>query len=174
MSGFEVGPSGVDEERFRNPDPVASALQAAAAKAKAVGEKYPASLVIAADTLVCLGNEIFGKPASRREARAMLRKLSGKKHMVVTGVVLYRKSERRMLAGQETSWVTFKKLAPEAIEDYLDKSDEYLDKAGSYAIQESGDALVRSLEGDFDNVVGLPVRLVRKLLKAFMAANGPV
>lgn len=168
VSGFEVAPSGIDEERFRDPDPVAFALQAAAAKAIAVGEKYPSSLVIAADTLVCLADEIFGKPKNRREARAMLRKLSGQKHMVITGVVLFRKSERRMLAGYEMSWVTFKKLNPKTIESYLDKSNEYLDKAGSYAIQESEDALVDRLEGDYDNVVGLPVHLLADLLRDFM------
>jgi len=96
----------------------------------------------------------------------MLTKLSGKRHRVVTGLAIYRKSAGRLLHGHETSWVTFKALEPEAIERYLDTAD-YLDKAGAYAIQESGDALVEKLEGDYDNVVGFPVTKIRDLLLEF-------
>jgi len=160
---FEVVPSGVDEERFRGLEPNAFALEAALAKAKAVGRKHPSSLIIAADTLVLLGDQVFGKPASRDQARAMLAKLSGKTHKVITAVVLYRKDRGRVLAGLEMSRVTFKRLGRKVIEDYLDSS-EFLDKAGAYAIQESGDTLVARLEGDFDNVVGLPIALLQHLL----------
>jgi septum formation protein len=174
VSRFRVVPSTVDEERFRDRDPVVFALQAAAGKAKSVGEECPSSLIIAADTLVCLGEEIFGKPKNYDDARAMLQKLSGERHRVVTAVVLYRKDIGRMISDHETSWVTFKKLSRKEIEDYLGTKSNGLDKAGSYAIQESGDALVRSLEGDYDNVVGLPVRLLSKLFKDFMGGDGPV
>ena len=169
VSRFRVVPSGLDEEKSRSPDPVTFALAAAAAKAGDVGEKFPSSLVIAADTLVCLENEIFGKPVSRPEARAMLEKLSGRRHRVITAVALYKKNDGRLVTGHETSWVTFKKLNRQDIEEYLDR-DEHLDKAGSYAIQEGGDALVERLEGDYDNVVGLPVRLLRSLLQEFLSA----
>jgi septum formation protein len=127
-------------------------------------------LIIAADTLVCLENEIFGKPASRAEAGEMLAKLSGRRHRVVTGFTLYRRTGRRLLHGHETTWVTFKELTPEAIEGYLDAVD-CLDKAGAYAVQESGDALVAKIEGDFDNVVGLPVARIRDLLLEFERLN---
>jgi len=160
---FKVGPSGADEDRFRGLEPNAFALEAALAKAKAVGRKHPSSLIIAADTLVLLGDKVFGKPASRDQARAMLAKLSGKEHKVITAVVLYRKDRGRVLAGVEMSRVTFKKLGRKAIEDYLDSS-EYLDKAGAYAIQEPGDWLVTRLEGDYDNVVGLPIALLQRLM----------
>jgi septum formation protein len=96
----------------------------------------------------------------------MLTKLSGRRHRVVTGIAIYGKSAARLLHGHETSWVTFKTLEPEVIERYLDSAD-YLDKAGAYAIQESGDALVEKLEGDYDNVVGFPVTKVRDLLLEF-------
>jgi septum formation protein len=166
VNDFRVVPSGIDEERFRERDPVEFALMMAVAKAKEISARYPASLVIAADTLVCLNEEIFGKPKSRAEARAMLRKLSGRRHRVVTAVALSRKEDDRLRTGHETSWVTFKRLSREDIEGYL-QTKQYLDKAGSYAIQDAGDALVESLEGDYDNVVGLPVRLLRSLLDEF-------
>ena len=170
VDDFRVVPSGIDEERFRERDPVEFALMTAVAKAKEISARYPASLVIAADTLVCLNDEIFGKPKSRAEARAMLRKLSGRRHRVVTAVALSRKEDDRLLTGHETSWVTFRRLSREDIEGYLE-TNQYLDKAGSYAIQEGGDALVESLEGDYDNVVGLPVRLLRSLLDEFFDAG---
>lgn len=163
---FKVVPSGVDEDRFRGLEPNALALEAALAKARAVGRKHPSSLIIAADTLVLLGDKVFGKPASRDRARAMLAKMSGKTHKVITAVVLYRKDRGRLVAGLEMSRVTFKKLGRKAIEDYLD-SCEYLDKAGAYAIQESGDSLVARLEGDYDNVVGLPVALLQRLMAEY-------
>lgn len=169
---FRTVPSGVDEDIFMGRDPVASALLAAAAKARAVGGKYPASLVIGADTLVTMDGEIFGKPRSREEARAIMEKLSGRRHRVITAVVVYRKDGEKMLTGHESSWVTFKKLAHGDIEAYLE-SGGYHDKAGGYAIQESEDALVERLEGDYDNVVGLPVRLLGRLLKRFSRPDVP-
>ena len=166
---FLVVPSGVEEGQFQEPDPEAFALRAAAAKALAVGPKYPSHLVVAADTVVVLGDETFGKPGSRDEARRMLEKLSGKEHRVITVVVLYRHKDGRTVSGLETSRVTFNRLSPADIEDYLD-TVEYMDKAGAYAIQESGDALVERLEGDYDNVVGLPIALLRDLMGRFYAA----
>ncbi|MGA2585799.1 MAG: Maf family protein [Candidatus Aminicenantales bacterium] len=164
---FRVVPSRVDEDLFRDRDPVVFARRAAIAKARAVGAEHPSSLIIAADTVVCCDEDIFGKPKSRREAESMLERLSRKRHRVVTAVALYREDQDRMLSGQATSWVTFKMLSRADIEKYLDAND-FLDKAGSYAIQESGDALVRKLEGDYDNVVGLPIRLLRELLTDFL------
>ena len=100
----------------------------------------------------------------------MLTKLAGRRHRVVTGVAIYRKNGDRLLHGHETSWVTFKPLEPDAVERYLDTAD-YLDKAGAYAIQESGDILVEKLEGDYDNVVGFPITLVRDLYLKFLDAG---
>lgn len=171
IPGFRVVPSGVDEESFWARNPVTYALRAAVAKARAIGEVYPSSLVIAADTLVVLGSQIFGKPKNLAQARAMLQKLSGKKHKVITAVALVQKNKNRLLTGHETSWVTIKKLRRADIVDYLKKND-CLDKAGSYAIQEAGDTLVDKLEGDYDNVVGLSVRLVGDLFNEFIRADG--
>ena len=167
---FRVVPSGLDEEKYREKDPLRFALRAAEAKAREVAEKNPASLVIAADTVVNVGDEVLGKPEDRARAEEMLRKLSGERHRVITAVALYRKDQDMLLTGYEISHVTFKTLSDRDIEGYL-ASGEYLDKAGSYAVQEIGDAFVERLEGDYENVVGLPVARVKKLLDDFQSAG---
>ncbi|MFZ2054068.1 MAG: 23S rRNA (uracil(1939)-C(5))-methyltransferase RlmD [Candidatus Aminicenantales bacterium] len=164
---FQVVPSGVDENKFRENDPLRFALGAAEAKARDVGEKHPSSLIIAADTVVNLGDEVFGKPGDRTEAREILRRLSGRRHRVITAVALFRKEEERLLTGYEISYVTFRTLSDQEINGYL-ASSEFLDKAGSYAVQEVGDAFVEKLEGDYENVVGFPVARVKKLLDEFL------
>ncbi|MHB8093379.1 MAG: Maf family protein [Candidatus Aminicenantales bacterium] len=170
---FRIIPSRVDESRIGETDPVLFAETAAALKAEDVGGRYPDAIVLAADTIVCLGDRIFGKPRDREDAAATLEALSGRRHRVITAVVLYQKNAGRRETSLETSFVRFRTLSPEAIDRYL-AAGGFVDKAGSYAIQEVGDAFVESLEGDYDNVVGLPVGKVRELLRKFLdgAANG--
>jgi septum formation protein len=170
VPGFRIVSSRADEASIRETDPVRFAVAAALLKARDVGERNPSSLVLAADTVVSLGDEIFGKPADREEARGTLKKLSGRRHRVITGVVLYRKDEGRSLAGHEESLVRFRPLDDRAVEGYLDTED-HVDKAGSYAIQEVNDAFVEELVGDYDNVVGLPLRLVEGMLRRFRAGE---
>jgi len=130
VSLFQVVPSEVDEEQFRDRDAVRFAMRAAEAKARDVAEKFPQALVLGADTLVCLEKEILGKPKDRFEARHMLRKLSGQRHRVITAIVFFKKDENRLLADCEISYVRFKSLSEEEIESYLD-SGEFADKAAS-------------------------------------------
>ncbi len=164
---FRVVPSEIDEEKFRHPDPIRSAILTAEAKAREVGERYPQSIILAADTIVSLGKELLGKPKDRLEARRMLEKLSGQPHHVITAVALYKKEENRLVTAYEVSEVRFKRLTEKEIEDFLDKGD-FMDKAGAYAIQEIGDTFVAELKGDYENVVGLPVRTVKNLLREFL------
>ncbi|MDH7512032.1 MAG: 23S rRNA (uracil(1939)-C(5))-methyltransferase RlmD [Clostridiales bacterium] len=168
VTRFRVVPSQVDEENFWEQDPVRFAIHAAEAKARDVAEKFPRALVLGADTLVCLGKEILGKPKDRLDARQMIKKLSGQRHRVITAVALYKKDEDRLLSDYEISHVRFKPLTDEEIESYL-AAGEFADKAGSYAIQKVGDAFVEKLEGDYDNVVGLPVKRVKRLLAEFLS-----
>jgi septum formation protein len=170
VDDFRVVPSGVDETKIKERDPVKFALEAAILKARDIGERHPSSLVIAADTIVCLGDRIIGKPRNREDARRTLEALSGTRHRVITAVALFKKKVNRWLTGYEESFVRFKKLESGAIHAYLNTGDS-LDKAGSYAIQEVNDAFVESLEGDYDNVVGLPVELLRRLLERFPAGE---
>jgi 23S rRNA (uracil1939-C5)-methyltransferase len=173
VSEFRIVPSEVDEERFRENDPLVFALRVAEAKAREVGEKFPSSLIIAADTIVNLEDETFGKPRDSAEAREILEKLSGRRHRVITAVTVYKKDEERILSGYEISYVTFRKLSAEQIETYIEKA-EFLDKAGSYAVQEVSDKFVAALEGDYDNVVGFPVKTVRRMLLEFQNPGEPM
>ncbi len=122
--------------------------------------------VLAADTVVVIDNEILGKPADREEAIAMLRRLSGRSHEVITGVVIM--DGEKEVAFSDHTKVEFNALPDEAIEYYVDTFNPY-DKAGAYAIQEwIGILGIRSIHGDFYNVMGLPVnRVVRTLIVDF-------
>jgi len=165
---FRVIPSEVDERSLDTSDPVDFVRQAAEAKARDIGSKYPEAMVVAADTIVCLEREIFGKPESREAAAAMLGRLSGRRHRVLTGMAIYRASDERLVVSYETTFVTFKTLGPDEIEAYLDRGD-FADKAGSYAIQDVGDTFVERLEGDYENVVGFPLKRFKRMLREFRA-----
>ena len=124
-------------------------------KAEAVAKDYPDAVVIGADTLVWLEGEALGKPKSMGEAHGMIAKLSGRVHQVCTGVALCGPGgEVRCLHG--VTDVFFRELDDEAVAGYLAKT-EPLDKAGAYGIQDFGEMIVERIEGDFDNVMGLPV-----------------
>lgn len=143
----------------------------AAAKAEAVAAMYPQHTVVGADTLVFLDGAPLGKPVDMDDARSMLRRLQGRTHSVCTAVaVILPGGERRDFA--EISHVTFREMDAAAIERYL--SEVYvLDKAGAYAMQEKSELIVSRVEGDTDNVIGLPVtRLLRTLTGAGVRADG--
>jgi septum formation protein len=124
----------------------------------------PGSIVLAADTIVVLNKRIIGKPKSREDALSILGDLAGNKHAVITGVVIRR--QEKEIAFADTTEVLFHELSREQIEFYVDKYKPF-DKAGAYAIQEwIGVVGIKSVSGDFYNVMGLPVsRVVRELNK---------
>ncbi|MBR5991685.1 MAG: septum formation protein Maf, partial [Clostridia bacterium] len=119
---------------------------------------------LAADTIVVLDGEVLLKPKDAADARAMLSKLSGKTHTVFTGVAIMTERETRSFV--ESTDVTFFELTDEEIDDYI-ATGEPLDKAGAYGIQGRGSLLVKSINGDYFNVVGLPTAPVARLLKEF-------
>ena len=126
-------------------------------------------LIITADTIVILGDEIFGKPLNADDAYAMLQKLSGKTHQVITGVCLLTKNEQRVF--RVTTDVTFKELEMEEIKYYVDNYKPF-DKAGAYGIQEwIGYIGVTSLNGSYFNVVGFPVQRIYTELQKFASRN---
>ncbi|HEV2394946.1 MAG TPA: Maf family protein [Verrucomicrobiae bacterium] len=132
-------------------------------KARAVAKHFPDTLVLAADTLVYLGNALFGKPSGLEQAYQMLEQLQGRTHQVVTGICLLHLRGHRQRVFSETTEVTFHPLDAVQIRRYLTKVDP-LDKAGAYAIQEQGDWIVEKIAGSYSNVVGLPMeRLVKEL-----------
>lgn len=130
-------------------------------KAAAVAALRPDDTVIGSDTVVVLEDEIFGKPKDEADAKAMLRRLSGKKHFVYTGVAVCEKGECRSFV-QKTE-VEFYKLSDETIENYV-ATGEPLDKAGAYGIQGKGSVLVKGIVGDYFNVMGLPVAKTARFL----------
>lgn len=131
-------------------------------KCEDIAKDYPNDTVIGCDTVVVCGGKIFGKPKSKAHAKQMLGELSGRVHKVITGVTIFRESSFKSF-GQTTS-VEFYPLADSEIDEYI-ATGEPMDKAGAYGIQGKGSALVKGIQGDFFNVVGLPVaRLKRELL----------
>ncbi|MCM8772946.1 MAG: 23S rRNA (uracil(1939)-C(5))-methyltransferase RlmD [Candidatus Omnitrophica bacterium] len=167
---FEVVESSFNENEISEENPVKYAILCAAGKAKNVAEKYPDAVVIGADTIVVLNNEIIGKPSDYKEAKDILRKLSGTKHSVITGIAIYKKDEEKLVTDCEISYVKFKELSDEQIEKYLEKG-EFWDKAGAYGIQDIKDEFVENIEGDFNNVVGLPIEKLKKMLDEFLETS---
>lgn len=166
---FEVVPAAIDEIRAPGEAPAAFARRAAAEKAAAVAERLAAGgrrpWIIAADTVVVLGDDVLGKPEDAADARAMLGRLAGVTHTVITGYTVGRSGEAWRVAHEETA-VTFHPLSPAEIAAYA-ATGEGMDKAGAYAIQGIGSFLVDRIDGDYFNVVGLPVsKVVRALVSA--------
>lgn len=154
----------VAEEHDATLPPEELCARNAAAKAAAVAQDYPEHVVIGADTLVFINGVPLGKPADAAEAAHMLATLQGHTHCVCTAVAVFMPGgERRDFA--EKSYVTFRALTPEAIAHYM-KLVHVLDKAGAYAIQEHGDLIIEKIEGDYDNIVGLPVTRLLHVLNA--------
>ncbi len=146
--------------------PEAIALSLARRKAMAVAPRVPDALVVAADTIVVVDREILGKPADRQEAASMLRRLAGRDHWVYTGVVVLDPASGREAQAVEATRVVMGAIAPDDLEGYLD-TGEALDKAGAYAVQGRAAVFVRRIEGDYFNVVGLPLARLADLLSEF-------
>lgn len=182
---FEVRPANVDEALESFTDPVEAALQLASLKARAGAASIALAgidlaggpaWVIGADTIVAVFIDarwrLLGKAADAREADQMLAQLSQTRHLVATGVSVIRTSDGAEWSDVERTWVSMRVISVEERRAYV-ASGEWRDKAGAYAIQESADRFVTSLEeGGFDNVVGLPVALTLRLLRASGALQG--
>lgn len=132
-------------------------------KARVVAKRFPDELVLGADTVVCLGTRLFGKPRDREEAERMLGELQGRTHQVVTGVCLVHLRTHRQQLFSDTTHVTFLTLSGESIRSYVERI-EPMDKAGGYAIQDEGSLIVSEILGSFSNVVGLPIEALRAVL----------
>jgi septum formation protein len=143
-----------------------AAIHIARSKALAVSSSYNITLpILSADTIVVCDRQLIGKPKDRSDAIRILKLLSGKDHQVITGVCIYTPEKEVLFS--DTTAVSFNDISREEIEHYIDKYKPY-DKAGAYAIQEwIGVVGIRSINGDFYNVMGLPVNRVVKELKSF-------
>jgi len=159
---FRVVVPEVDERISRGVAPALVAEELARRKASTVSPDAPEALVIGADTITVLGDEIIGKPSSPSHAREILQRLSGTEHSVITGVSLIYAGHGLEKAGHEETVITMRELTGAEIDEYVD-SGEAMGKAGAYAIQEKGDRFVAGYSGSFSNIVGLPLELVRRL-----------
>ena len=163
---FKILPSSAAEVAHDHLTPLEVCQLNAHRKARAVAKKIPDALVLGADTLVFLGNEILGKPRDLKEAEKMLSRLQGRLHQVVTGVCLMNLRGHRERVFAVSTDVLFHPLTKKQIRHYL-KNVHTLDKAGAYAIQERGELIIAEISGSFSNVVGLPVEKLREELTAW-------
>jgi septum formation protein len=160
---FEIVTAAVTEHEAADSDPRHLVQHNAAIKADWVSARAPEAFVLGADTTVCIDNVVLNKPADLADARAMLRRLSGRTHSVFTGLALRRGADGLRADEIVESQVTFKPLDEASIMLYLDRVHT-LDKAGGYAIQEHSELIIASYSGSLTNIVGLPVEETRTLL----------
>lgn len=154
---FVVEPSNFKETASKRLSPQERAEFLSFQKAQSVAVKHKNALVIGADTIVVLGKSIIGKPKNKVHAKRMLKKLNGKMHKVITAYSLINTETKRQIIRSIESKVYFKKLKDIQIDHYI-KTGEYVDKAGAYGVQGIGSLLVRKIDGDYFNVVGLPIQ----------------
>jgi septum formation protein len=165
---FVVQPADVDETPLSGESARACAERLAQQKALHVWNERPSDLVLGADTVVVADGTILGKPAHAEDAARMLRLLSGRVHQVITGVCLVRERETTRepdaRTASETTSVTMSDISEQEISDYV-ATGEPMDKAGAYAIQGIAARWIPRIEGDYSNVVGLPVALVYRMIR---------
>lgn len=156
----EILPDGIAPEE--------APVRLAALKARAVASEHPDRTVIGADTVVILDGEVLGKPRDTADAARMLRLLSGRVHTVITGCCLIRGDRERTFL--QSTRVEFYPMTDREIEEYV-ATGEPLDKAGSYGIQGKGMLYIKGIEGDYFNVMGLPVAMLRRELERFLSSD---
>ncbi len=163
---FVVRPGMYEEDMTLALKPVELAKLLSRGKAESVAKSHKNAIVIGADTFVALSGEVLGKPHTVPKARAMLKKLSGKCHAVITGFAIIDTKSKKTISRAVTTKVYFKKLSSREINAYI-KTGEPLERGGSYAIQGIGSMFVSKIEGDFFNVMGLPINALMEELKKF-------
>lgn len=159
---FDVVKPNIDESRIGRESPEAYVRRLARAKAESVAGND--ALVIGADTVVVLGDEFLQKPADEDEARSILMKLSGKRHMVFSGLAIKCPRCLKIDDDFDSTEVVFNVLTEREVMEYI-KTGEPMDKAGAYGIQGMGSFLVKEIRGELDTVVGFPLKLFRKMLE---------
>lgn len=155
----------LNEEILDGEHPVKTVKRLSSQKMDLARCEVKRGIIITADTIVVLGREIIGKPKNKKDAERILKKLSGKTHLVYTGYAIYNTSKKKLITDYEKTRVTFRKLDDREIRDYI-KTGSPMDKAGAYGIQDDfGAVFVRKIEGCYYNVVGLPLTKVYDSLK---------
>jgi len=163
---FEVEPSNCEENIDSRLGPHELAREISLKKAGAVAGRHKDAIVIAADTFIVFGGRILGKPLTENEARKILETINGGSHSVITGFSIIDTTDNRTVTGSVETKVYIRKLTPAEIDAYV-SSGEPMDKAGAYAIQGLGAVIVERIEGDYFNVIGLPLSALTEALKEF-------
>lgn len=161
---FSIVASDFDETKIKFKTPQEMVKKLSFEKAKIVAAKHPKAVIIGADTTVIFKKEIIGKPKSKQDAIRILKLLSGNTHEIVTGFTVM--EGKKSITGHIVSKAKFKKLSEQEIKAYV-ATNEPMDKAGGYGIQDKGGLFIEKIEGDYFNVVGLPIFAVSKALKEF-------
>ena len=160
---FQVHAANINEDQIAGEAPIDYALRLAREKAQAVAAQYPQSYVLGADTIVVIDGDVLGKPKDHADAARMLRLLSGRAHEVTTAVSLIAQGTLAETRASTTK-VYFREIAEAEIQQYV-AGGEPMDKAGAYAIQGGASRWTDRIEGEFSNVVGLPLSLVTEMLR---------
>jgi septum formation protein len=160
---FTIIPASIEEIPFAGESAEVFVARAAREKGVEVASRVSRSIILSADTVVTIDGEILGKPAGKDDAIRMLRKLSGRDHWVYTAVTVVNQNRQETLVGMERTRVWFKSLTDKEIHDYLGRENVF-DKAGAYAIQGYAGVYIPKIEGNYFNVMGLPLPLVHELL----------
>jgi septum formation protein len=165
---FTIDVANIAEDALPGESPTQHAERLAQEKAEVVAKRNEGKIVLGADTIVVVDNEILGKPRDSRDAARMLRLLSGRNHQVITGVCIAKLATGNWQLATDSARTTvhFVPLSATDIENYIG-TKEPMDKAGAYAIQGIASRWINKIEGDYANVVGLPVALVWKMLQKF-------
>jgi septum formation protein len=161
---FIIDHSECDESLDVKTEPHRLARKISERKTLAVAGRYDNALIIAADTFIVFRNRLLGKPHTGREALQMLKQLNGKSHSVITGFTVLDTSNKKKISDSVETKVFFNRMSDAELSAYV-KTGEPLDKAGAYAIQGRGAFLVKKIDGDYLNVVGLPLAELLKALK---------
>jgi septum formation protein len=160
---FTIVPASIEEIPLHGETAEAFAVRVAREKGMEVASRVSQSVILSADTVVTIDGEILGKPLDKDDAVRMLKKLSGREHSVLTAVTIVNQTRQETLEGLERTRVWFKTMTDREIHDYIARENVF-DKAGAYAIQGYAGIYIPKIEGNYFNVMGLPLPLVHELL----------
>lgn len=163
---FEIDPSNYEEDMTLKMNPSKLAEHLSLGKAEDVAKRHKDAIVISADTIVAIGGEVFGKPKTEERSKYMLQKLSGKAHSVITGFTIIDTETNKQISKSVETKVYFKNISEEETDAYI-ATGEPLDKGGGYAIQGLAALFIEKIEGDYFNIVGLPIGAIVEELKNF-------
>ena len=159
---YETYSPDVDESILEDETPESVCRRLSILKAESASRQFAGTLIISADTIVVIDNEIFGKPSDADEARVMLNILKGREHKVITGVTIIYKD--KIITETESTAVWFRNISEDDIDSYI-STGEYQGKAGAYAIQGYASLFIERIDGDYSNVVGLPLQRLSMMLE---------